>query len=148
MAPITRASRRRCTDSTRTSTRQARRASCMPALPASATNQTTFIHWAAATHHRMSRHRHGLHQGFPRINCKSVILTVVDRFSKEAHFLLLGHSYMTTTVMRTFFDNVVKLHDMSSSIVSVCNPVFTEHFWRELFSLVDVKLQMSSTFHP
>jgi hypothetical protein len=30
-------------------------------------------------------------EGFPRVNGKSIILTVVDRFSKYAHFLPLGH---------------------------------------------------------
>jgi hypothetical protein len=37
-------------------------------------------------------------KGFPRINGKSVVLTVADRFSKSAHFTALGHSYMVTSV--------------------------------------------------
>jgi hypothetical protein len=86
--------------------------------------------------------------GFPRINDKSVILTVVDRFSNATHFLPLGHLYAATTVARAFFNNVVKLHSVPSSIMSDHNPVLTEHFWRELFRLAGVKLQMSSTFHP
>jgi hypothetical protein len=48
-------------------------------------------------------------EGFPRVNDKSVILTVVDRFSKYAHFVLLGHPYTVTMVTRTFFDNVVNI---------------------------------------
>jgi hypothetical protein len=43
------------------------------------------------------------------VNDKSVILTVVDRFSKYAHFVLLGHPYTVTMVTRTFFDNVVNI---------------------------------------
>jgi hypothetical protein len=42
----------------------------------------------------------------------------------------------------------VKLHGIPSSIVSDRDPMFTGHFWRELFTLVGVKLQLSSAFHP
>jgi hypothetical protein len=37
---------------------------------------------------------------------------------------------------------------MSCSIVSDRDPVFTNKFWEELFSLADVTLRMSTTFHP
>jgi hypothetical protein len=58
-----------------------------------------------------------------------MILTVVDRFSKAGHFLPLGHPYTATSVARLFFDNVVKLHGLPTSIMSDCDPVFTGHFW-------------------
>jgi hypothetical protein len=54
----------------------------------------------------------------PRVNGKSVILTVVDRFSMHVHFLTLGHPYTATTVARCFFNNIVRLHRTSSTIVS------------------------------
>jgi hypothetical protein len=79
-------------------------------------------------------------KGFPRINGKSVILIVVDKFSKATHFLPLWHPYTTTTMVRAFFNNVVKLHSVPSSIVSDRDAVFTKHFWRELFRLADIKL--------
>jgi len=87
-------------------------------------------------------------EGFPRINGKSVILTVVDRFSKYGHFIPLGHPYTATTVAKAFFDIVVRLHGIPCSIVSDRDPVFTSQFWRELFQLAGVKLHMSSAFHP
>jgi hypothetical protein len=62
-------------------------------------------------------------KGFPRINNKSVILTVVDKFSKCAHFIPLGHPY-TTAVPRVVFHSIVRLHGISSSIVSDRDPVF------------------------
>jgi hypothetical protein len=49
-------------------------------------------------------------EGLPRVNGKSVILTIVDRFSKFVHFITLGHSYTTTSVARAFFDTIVWLH--------------------------------------
>jgi hypothetical protein len=87
-------------------------------------------------------------EGFPRVNDKLVILTIVDRFSKSAHFLPLEHPYIATSVACVFFVNIVKLHGVLSSIVSNCDQVFTAHFWQELFTLVGVKMQLSSTFHP
>jgi hypothetical protein len=36
-----------------------------------------------------------------------VVLTVVNRFSKYAHFIALGHPYTVTLVAQAFFDNSV-----------------------------------------
>jgi hypothetical protein len=87
-------------------------------------------------------------EGFPLVHGKSVILTVVDRFSKYAHFLSLVHLYTSTSVVQVFFDSFVWLHGIPSSIVSNMGPIFTSQFWRELFSLSGVKLNMSLTFSP
>jgi hypothetical protein len=87
-------------------------------------------------------------KGLPKVNGQSVILTIVDRFSKSAHFLPSGHPYTTTTVARVFFDNIVKLHGVPSSIISDRDSAFTGCFWQELFKLTGVNLQFSSAFHP
>jgi hypothetical protein len=87
-------------------------------------------------------------EGLPKIKGKSVILTVVDRFSKAAHFLRLGHSYTAMTVAQVFFDSVVKLHGIPSTIICDWDPVFTVRFWKELFAMARVKLQFTSAFHP
>jgi hypothetical protein len=79
-------------------------------------------------------------EGFPCVNNKSVVLTVVDRFSKYGHFIPLGHLYTATTVARAFFDTIVRLHRIPCSIISDWDPVFTSQFWRELFRLAGVKL--------
>jgi hypothetical protein len=87
-------------------------------------------------------------KGLPHVNSKSVILTVVDRFSKYAHFVPIDHPYTTTSVAKVFFDAIVRLHDILESIVSDHDPVFTSKFWTELFTLLGTKLQLSSAFHP
>jgi hypothetical protein len=87
-------------------------------------------------------------EGFPRIGGKSVVLAVVNRFSKLAHFIPLGHPYTALTVARSFFDNIVKLHGFPCSIVSDRDPVFTSTVWTELFQLAGVKLRLSSVFRP
>jgi hypothetical protein len=87
-------------------------------------------------------------EGFPKVGGKSVILTVVDIFLKFAHFIRLSHPYSAVTVAKAFFDNIVRLHGMPCSIVSDRDSVFTSTFWKELFQLADVKLLLSSAFHP
>ena len=83
------------------------------------------------------------------MNGKSVILTVVKLlFSKSAHFIALGHPYTATSVARVFFADIIRLRGIPSSIVSDRDPVFTSNFWRELFKLSGVQLNMSSVFHP
>jgi hypothetical protein len=67
-------------------------------------------------------------EGSPKVHGKYVILTVVDRFSKAAHFIPLGHPYTTTSVAWVFFNTVVKVHGIPHLIVSDRDPVFTGHF--------------------
>jgi hypothetical protein len=87
-------------------------------------------------------------EALPRVQGKKVILTVVDRFSKYCHFILLAHPYTTESVAQAFCTEVVRLHGVPQSIVSDHDPVFTSAFWRELMALTGTKLFMSSAFHP
>jgi hypothetical protein len=59
-----------------------------------------------------------------------MILTVVDRFSKVAHLIPLAHLYSATTVAHTFFDSIVRLHDIpttSSATGTRCSPATSRH---------------------
>jgi hypothetical protein len=87
-------------------------------------------------------------EALPRVHGKTVILSVVDRFSKYAHFIPLAHPYTAESVAQAFFTDIVRLHGIPQSIVSDRDPVFTSAFWRELMRLMGTKLLMSSAFHP
>jgi hypothetical protein len=67
-------------------------------------------------------------EGLPKDGGKSCILIVIDLFSKYMHFLPLGHPYTATSVARLFFDNIIKLHGILSSIVSDRELAFTSWF--------------------
>ena len=57
-------------------------------------------------------------EALPRVGGKSVILTVVDRFSKYCHFIPLAHPYSAESVAQAFFSEIVRLHGIPQSMVS------------------------------
>jgi hypothetical protein len=67
-------------------------------------------------------------EALPRVCGKSVILTVVDRFSKYCHFIPLAHPYSAKSVAQAFFTEIVRLHGVPQSMVSDRDPVFTSTF--------------------
>jgi hypothetical protein len=87
-------------------------------------------------------------EALPRVGGKSVILTVVDRFSKYCHFIPLSHPYSDESVAQAFFGEIVRLHGIPQSMVSDRDSVFTSAFWKELMRLIGTKLHMTSAFHP
>lgn len=87
-------------------------------------------------------------EGLPPSGGRTVIMVVIDRLSKYAHFLSISHPYIATIVARVFLDNIFKLHGFPLNIVSDRDPVFTNQFWKELFKLSGTKLLLSLAYHP
>ena len=87
-------------------------------------------------------------EGLPKVDGYSVILVVVDRFTKYAHFMALKHPYTALSVARVLYDQVIKLHGMPQSIVSDRDKVFTSTVWTELFKMEGVQLKYSTAYHP
>lgn len=71
---------------------------------------------------------------------KNVLLVVVDRFSKYAHFLALSHPYTAILIAKIIFENIFKLHGLTESIVCDREATFTSGFWKELFRLNETQL--------
>jgi len=67
-------------------------------------------------------------EGLPKSEGFSVILVIVDRLTKYAHFLALKHPYSAATIAQTFLDNIVKLHGFPLSITTDRDPIFVSNF--------------------
>jgi transposase InsO family protein len=87
-------------------------------------------------------------EGLPNSHGKTVILVVIDKFSKYGHFLPMKHPFTALQVAQLFMDQVYKLHGLPKAIVCDRDRIFTSSFWQELFRLSDTKLCMSSSYHP
>ena len=87
-------------------------------------------------------------KGLPSSNGYTVIMVIVDRLSKYAHFVALKHPYTTVAIAKAFVANVVRLHGIPTDIVSDRDKVFVSSFWQALFQLQGTKLSMSSSYHP
>lgn len=79
---------------------------------------------------------------------KEVILVVVDRLTKYAHFLPMSHSYSVQSVLQIFLDNIVKLHGIPAVIVSDRDMIFTSKFYQDSLTTFKVKLSFSTAHHP
>ena len=64
-------------------------------------------------------------EGLLKSNGKDVILVVVDRLTKYAHFLSLSHPYSASSVATLFLDNIFKLHGLPTTIVTDRDRIFT-----------------------
>ena len=56
-------------------------------------------------------------EGLPKSKAKSVILVVVDRFTKYAHFIAMSHPYTALTVAELYWRHIHRLHGSPDSIV-------------------------------
>jgi transposase InsO family protein/ribosomal protein L21E len=87
-------------------------------------------------------------EGLPKSQGKDVIMVVVDKFTKFAHFVPLSHPYSVDTVAQAFIDNVIKLHGPPLLIISDRDRIFTSSMWRNIFKSLKVELRYSSAYHP
>nr|GEV89579.1 reverse transcriptase [Tanacetum cinerariifolium] len=82
--------------------------------------------------------------GLPKVKGKDTIFVVVDRLTKYAHFVLLGHPFLAEDVAQVFIDNIYKLHGCLNSIISDRDPVFLSSFWTEFLNLQGVSAKLST----
>lgn len=69
----------------------------------------------------------------PKSENKDVILVVVDRFRKYAHFLSLSHPFIVQTVVDLLLEKIYRLHGLPMVIILDTDRVFTSTLWQKLF---------------
>ena len=86
--------------------------------------------------------------GLPASNGMTVILTVVDRFSKMAHFIPLPKLPSAKETAQLVIDHVFRIHGLPRDVVSDRGPQFTSTFWKEFCHLLGATVSLTSGFHP
>ncbi|GBG72695.1 hypothetical protein CBR_g12263 [Chara braunii] len=84
----------------------------------------------------------------PTPRSHDVIMVVVDRFTKCAHFVPCRYAICAREVADIVFDRVVRDHGLPPSIISDRDPRFTSRFWRRLHEVYGTQLRFSSSYHP
>ena len=76
------------------------------------------------------------------------IFVVIDKLSKEAHFILVKSTYKVVNIADIFLKDIFRLHGILKAIISDRDVNFTGNFWRYLFSRLETQLKFSTAYHP
>ncbi|XP_068504911.1 uncharacterized protein [Syngnathus scovelli] len=86
--------------------------------------------------------------GLPPSEGNTVVLTVVDRFSKMTHFIPLPRLPSAKQTASIMVREVFRHHGLPRDIVSDRGPQFASTFWTEFCRLLGATASLSSGFHP
>jgi transposase InsO family protein len=75
-------------------------------------------------------------------------MVVVDKLTKDAHFIPLKTTHRVADVADMFLKEVARLHGIPKTIVFDRDPKFTSNFWKGLFKRFGMNLNFSTTYHP
>jgi hypothetical protein len=84
----------------------------------------------------------------PEVNGYDAIVTFVDLFTKQAHFIPCTMKITAEQLAKIYFKEIYRIHGLSRSIICDRDPRFTSVFWKSLFSQLQTKLNISSAYHP
>lgn len=87
-------------------------------------------------------------QGFPiSRNKHNVILVVVDKLTKVAHFISGNLTDGAHVIAQKFMQEVFRLHGIPENIISDRDAQVTSRFWKTLFSALGTQLNISLAYH-
>uniref|UniRef100_A0A9J8AF28 Uncharacterized protein n=1 Tax=Cyprinus carpio carpio TaxID=630221 RepID=A0A9J8AF28_CYPCA len=86
--------------------------------------------------------------GLPPSRGNTVVLTVVDRFSKAAHFIPLPKLPSAKETAQVVVDHIFRIHGLPVDVVSDRGPQFVSRFWKEFCRQIGASTSLSSGFHP
>lgn len=86
--------------------------------------------------------------GLPPSMGKTVILSIIDCFSKAAHLIALQKLPTTPETAKLLVEHVFRLHGIPAEIVSDRGPQFSSQEWRAFCTALGAKACLSSGYHP
>ena len=86
---------------------------------------------------------------FPRTSKQhDSIMVVVDKLTKDAHFIMSKTTHKAVDVVDIFMKEVAQLHGIPKTIVFDRGPEFTSNLWKGLFKGFKMNLNFSIAYHP
>ena len=76
------------------------------------------------------------------------IWVVVDRLTKQAHFMPVKTVYSASTYADLYTKHIMKLHGVPKTIVSDRGTQFVSKFWKSFHKSLGTKLLHSTAYHP
>ena len=86
--------------------------------------------------------------GLPPSDNNTTVLTIIDRFSKAAHFIALPKLPSASETADLLVAHVFRLHGIPMDIVSDRGPQFTSQVWRAFCKAMGATVSLSSLYHP
>ncbi|XP_073411329.1 uncharacterized protein [Dendrobates tinctorius] len=84
----------------------------------------------------------------PTSQGKNTVLVVVDRLTKAAHFIPCVGLPTAKHTSDLIIQNVFRLHGVPDEVVSDRGVQFTSKFWQHFCAALNIKVNLSSAFHP
>ena len=75
-------------------------------------------------------------------------MVVVDKLSKETHFILVKTTHKAANIAEIFMKQIFCLHGIPKVIIFDRDPKFTGNFWKSLFKGLNTTLNFNTSFHP
>ena len=79
---------------------------------------------------------------------KSGIAVIVDKLSRQAHFLSLSPKFDAVDLAHLYLHEVYRHHGLPRVLISDRDVRFTSLFWTTLMKRLGVKLNLSTAYHP
>ena len=82
--------------------------------------------------------------GLPmRMRQHDSIMVVVDKLTKESHFIPVNSTYKYDSIANIFMKEIFRLHGLPKAIISVRETKFISKFWKGLFADLGTKLNLA-----
>ncbi len=88
--------------------------------------------------------------GLPPSNGYNTVLMIIDRLTKERHYIPCTTDKNGTTaeaIVYLLLNNVWKLHSLPLSLTSDRGPQFILGVWKNLYKILGIKVNLFTTFH-
>ncbi|PRP76895.1 retrotransposon nucleocapsid protein [Planoprotostelium fungivorum] len=86
--------------------------------------------------------------GLPRSEGFDTILTVVDRFTKMAHFIPTVNTITAQGTAKLYIREIFRHHGIPKQIITDRGPQFASIFWNSFLSGIGSKPSLSTAYHP